>query len=288
MQHIFTTKAKDTIAEYTNNLFSSLFIGIVLTILLGSSSAVIILAIVFINAESLNLKQAIGIILGANIGTTFSSQLIALDIGKYAVIPMVVGVVLMYLVKNEKYKQWGKVLFYFGMLFLGLFVMQESVSPLKDSERFSTWIMQVENNPIKGILTGGLVTLIIQSSSGTVGMAIVLAKQNLLIAPGAIAIMLGAELGTCSDTLIATIKGKRQAIKAGIFHLGFNLTTILIGLIFFSPFVTFIEWISQHQGIGGLIANAHMLFNTLGVLLMLPFVGLAEKGLNRLIPESDK
>jgi phosphate:Na+ symporter len=288
MQHIFTTKAKDTIAEYTNNLFSSLFIGIVLTILLGSSSAVIILAIVFINAESLNLKQAIGIILGANIGTTFSSQLIALDIGKYAVIPMVVGVVLMYLVKNEKYKQWGKVLFYFGMLFLGLFVMQESVSPLKDSERFSTWIMQVENNPIKGILTGGLVTLIIQSSSGTVGMAIVLAKQNLLIAPGAIAIMLGAELGTCSDTLIATIKGKRQAIKAGIFHLGFNLTTILIGLIFFSPFVTFIEWISQHQRIGGLIANAHMLFNTLGVLLMLPFVGLAEKGLNRLIPESDK
>ena len=285
MKDIFSQKAQFVIQKYTSNIFSSILIGTLLTVILDSSSAVIILVIVFINAKTLTFRQAIGIIMGANIGTTFSSQIIALDVGKYSIIPLFIGLVFEVFVKNKQWKRYGNVMLYFGMLFFGLFLMEESVLPLRDSELFSTWIEKVEENYLYGALIGGLITLIIQSSSGTVGMAIVLGKQQILSVAGGIAIMLGAELGTCSDTLIATINGSRQAFKAGLFHLLFNLLTISIGLLLFTPFVQLIEQISNTDDIGNTIANAHMLFNILGVVLFLPFVSLVEKGLNLLLPD---
>jgi len=285
LQNIFSSRAITVIDKATKNIFRSLFIGIIFTILLGSSSAIIILTLVFINAKTLSFKQAIGIIMGANIGTAVSSQIIVLDIGKYAIFPMLVGLVFELFVKGKKWKRYGQVLFYLGMLFFGLFLMEESVMPLKESKVFEHWIAAIDNNYIQGTLVGGLITLIIQSSSATVGIAIILGKQNLISIAGGIAVMLGAELGTCSDTLIATINGSRQAIKAGLFHLLFNFITIIIGLIIFYPFVLFIEWISSGQSIGYHIANAHIIFNIAGVILFLPFVGLAEKGLNYLLPD---
>jgi phosphate:Na+ symporter len=223
--------------------------------------------------------------MGANIGTTFSSQLIAFDIGQYAAIPLFIGLLLSMLGKTERLQNYGNFLLYFGMLFFGLFVMQESVDPLRNSPVFENWIKRIDENYIQGSLIGGLVTLIIQSSSGTVGIAIVLGKQNLITVAGGIAIMLGAELGTCSDTLLATIKGTRQALKAGVFHLLFNFMTILIGLIVFDPFVDLVELISKEADIGRKIANAHVLFNVGGVLLLLPFVSLIERFLNWMIKE---
>lgn len=285
MNGVFSNNAITIIKKYTSNIFSSLLIGTLSTMLLGSSSAVIILVIVFINAKTLTFKQAIGLIMGANIGTTFSSQIIALDVGKYSIIPLAIGLFFVIFIKNEKWKRYGNILLYLGMLFFGLFLMEESVLPLRDSEMFANWIARVEGSPLQGALIGGLITLIIQSSSGTVGMAIILGKQQILSIAGGIAIMLGAELGTCSDTLLATINGSRQAFKAGIFHLFFNLTTIFIGLLLFSPFVALVEKISNTNDIGNVIANAHMLFNIAGVLLFLPFISLIEKGLNKLIPE---
>jgi phosphate:Na+ symporter len=118
-------------------------------------------------------------------------------------------------------------------------------------------------------------------------MAIVLAKENFISVAGGIAVMLGAELGTCSDTLIATINGSRQSIKAGLFHLFFNLITIFIGLLLFQPLVDLVLYLSGNSDIYRQIANAHMLFNILGVLLFLPFVPLVEKLLNRFIPEKE-
>lgn len=287
MEVLFTDKAKDSIYKYTKNVFASLFIGIVLTMLFGSSSVVIIMTIVFVNAKSLTFKNAMGIVLGANIGTTFSSQLIALDVGKYAIIPMIGGLLFEMLMKDKKKKQIGRVGLYFGMLFFGLFIMEESVDPLKDSPTFGYWITQVENNHIQGALIGGLITLIIQSSSATVGMAIVLGKQGLISIFGGVAIMLGAELGTCSDTLLATINGSRQGIKTGLFHLIYSLLTIIIGLIVFFIFVSFVEWFSGEQNIDNQIANAHMLFNIAGVIIFLPFLGFFEKWLNLMVPEKN-
>ena len=285
MSSLFTDRARSIIQHYTRNIWSAILIGTFLTIILDSSSAVIILTIVFINAKTLNFRQAIGIIMGANIGTTFSSQIIAMDVGKYSIIPLFIGLLFELFSKSPKWKQYGKFMLYFGMLFFGLYIMEESVLPLKDSPVFEAWVQRIDTNYVQGSLIGGLITLIIQSSSATVGIAIVLGKQQLITVAGGIAIMLGAELGTCSDTLIATINGSRQALKAGLFHLLFNFMTIIIGLIIFVPFVDFIISISGNQGIDNQIANAHMIFNIGGVLLFLPFVGFMERFLNWFLPD---
>lgn len=285
LKGIFNEDAKRVIAKYTHSIFMSLLVGTIFTILLGSSSAVIILVIIFINAGTLDFRQSIGLIMGANIGTTFSSQLISLDVAQYATIPLLIGLFMQIFSKGNKYKSLGSIFLFFGMLFFGLFLMEQSVAPLRESDYFFKQIAGIENNQYRGAFIGGLTTLIIQSSSGTVGMAIILGKQELLSLAGGIAVMLGAELGTCSDTLIATIKGKRQAIKAGLFHLIFNLTTIMVGLLLFQPFVDLVKMVSQRTDIGSQIANAHLLFNLLGVLVFLPFVSLFIKGFNFLLPD---
>ncbi len=284
MENLFSGKAQEVIQRYTSNALLGVVVGTVATILLGSSSAVIILTIVFINARTLNFKQAIGIILGANIGTTFSSQLITLDIGRFSVVPMFIGLAMALFSSTEAWKKKGNGMLYFGMLFFGLFVIESSVAPLRNSQVFLDWIAQLDH-PVRGALTGGLVTLLIQSSSATVGLAIVLGKQNLLSLAGGIAVMLGAELGTCSDTLLATIKGSRQAFRAGVFHLAFNFTTIVIGLLLFQPFVSMIEGLFPDAPLNRQIAHAHVTFNVLGVLMALPFTTLADRALTRLIPE---
>jgi phosphate:Na+ symporter len=282
---IFSDREKRIITKYTSNIFKSIIIGILLTILLYSSSAVIIMTIVFINAQTLSFKQATGIVMGANIGTTLSSQIIALNIGSFAVIPLTIGLIIDLFSKKEKTKTYGKAIFYFGLLFFGLYILEESVGTLRNSSLFETWISRIDNNYIHGTLTGGLITLILQSSSATVGMAIVLGKQKLITIAGGISVMLGAELGTCSDTLLATIKGSRQAIKTGIFHFIFNLSSILLGLLFFNPFVKTVSYLSENENIGQHIANAHMLFNIMGVLIFLPFAGVFLKMLDLFLPD---
>jgi len=284
MGHVFTDKAKEFIRKFTYNAVLSILTGIVVTIILQSSSAVIILTIVFVNSQVLNFKQAIGIVMGANIGTTFSSQLISLDIGKYSVFAMALGMLIMFFGKKSNTRMTGQVFLFLGLLFFGLFTMENGVEPFKDSENFESWMLNLDN-PFMGAAVGGITTLIIQSSSATVGIAITLGKQNLIHIAGGIAVMLGAELGTCSDTLLATIGGRREAIKTGLFHLLFNLTTIFIGLMLFDPFVKLVKYISSGSSINAHIANAHMMFNILGVLCFLPFVPLVYRIMNRFLPD---
>ncbi len=283
----FSDRVKTTIEKYTKNIFSSILIGMLITIVLDSSSAVIIITIVFINASTISFRNAIGIIMGANIGTTVSSQIIALDVARFSIIPLVVGLVLFVFARKTNIQLTGKILLYFGMLFFGLFIIEESLLPLKNSDLFSNWMESIHNRPIRGSIIGGIMTLVIQSSSATIGMAIVLGKQQLISINAGIAIMLGAELGTCSDTLIASINGSRQAIKAALFHLVFNLTGILIALALFHPFVQLVRWITISESVDNHIANAHVLFSILGVLLFLPFVGYFERLLNWMLPDKD-
>lgn len=278
-------RARDFIARFTRNVFTAIIVGIVVTTILDSSSAVIILTIVLVNAGTLTFKQAIGIVMGANIGTTVSSQIIALDVGKYSPIALIIGLALLIISHNPKINRTGKILLYFGMLFFGLYTMENAVEPLKGEPQFSEWMSGLEN-PIYGALVGGLVTVIIQSSSATVGMVITLAKQSLISLPAGIAVMLGAELGTCADTLLATIRSNRQALKTGLFHLFFNIITVSLGLLLFVPFVALVKQISGETDIKNQIANAHMLFNVLGVLAFVAFVPFLEKTLNRLLPDT--
>ncbi|MBP6796357.1 MAG: Na/Pi cotransporter family protein, partial [Saprospiraceae bacterium] len=180
------------IKKFTSNTISSLLVGIIVTTLLDSSSAVIIITIVFVNSKILTFRQAMGIVLGANIGTTISSQIIAMDIGKYSPLLLLIGFVLLIISKSKQINNLGKVILYFGVLFFGLFTMENAVGPLREEVSFADWMRKTES-PVIGAFIGAVVTLIVQSSSATVGMAIILAKKGLLSITGGIAVMMGAE-----------------------------------------------------------------------------------------------
>ena len=241
LRDLLGEKSKKMLARFTGNVFSAIITGLVITMLLDSSSAVIIMAIVLVNAKALTFRQAIGIVLGANIGTTFSSQIIALDVGKFSPVPIFLGLFLLFFAKADWVSRTAKVIIYFGILFFGLYTMERAVEPLRDHPTFMDWMTRLEN-PISGAGTGALVTLIIQSSSATVGMVITLAKKGLISLAAGIAVMIGAELGTCADTLLATVKSNRQALKTGLFQLFFNCCCI-IAVLYFFPFL--FNWFMQ-------------------------------------------
>lgn len=284
IQKAIGEKAKVWLLKFTSNTFSGIVTGTVVTTLLDSSSAVIIITIIFVNSKLLSFRQAMGIVLGANIGTTISSQIIAMDVGKYSPILLLIGFILVLISKSEKVNNTGKIILYFGVLFFGLFTMENAVEPLRDEAYFLEWLKKTEN-PFMGALIGAAVTLVIQSSSATVGMAIILAKKGFIGLAGGIAVMIGAELGTCSDTLLATIKGSRQAIKTGLFHLLFNILSIALGLIFFTPFLHLIKYIGQNLPIERSVANAHMIFNIAGVLIFVWAIPVFANLLDRWLPE---
>lgn len=287
LKDVLGEKSKQWISKLTASLFTAIITGTIITVILDSSSAVIIMTIILVKTGTLTFRQSLGIVMGANIGTTFSSQIIALDIGQYSPIPIVVGLILSFIARSEKLSKTGKSILYFGILFFGLYTMERAVEPLRDDKRFVQWMTMLET-PLRGVGVGAIVTIIIQSSSATVGMIITLAKKELLSLSAGIAVMLGSELGTCADTLLATIRSDRQSVKTGLFHLFFNIISISVGLLIFPWFVQLIEKISGNANLQQKIANAHMIFNIGGVLLFIPFVSVVEKLLDKLLPQKIK
>lgn len=280
-------KLKSFLDRFTNNLFKGIISGIVVTVLLDSSSVVIIMTIALVNSGALTFRQAMGVVMGANIGTAFSSQIFALNVGEYAAIPILTGFVMMFFLKKAFYVQLGKVIFGFGLIFFGLFTMEEAVEPLKESNYFVNWLKSLENT-WKGVTIGAVVTVVIQSSSATVGMVIGLASQGLMTLTAGIAVLLGAELGTCADTLVASVGRSKAAVKTGLFHLIFNIITILVAMLLLPQFTQLVLFISSGRSIQQTIANGHMLFNTLGVLLMVPFTGIFARLLEKLVGQEKK
>jgi len=172
-----------------------------------------------------------------------------------------------------------------GAVRMGLMdTMEEAVAPLRNSNYFVSWMHSLDTT-WKGVSTGAFVTLVIQSSSATVGMVIGLASKGLISFGAGVSVMLGAELGTCADTLVGTIGRNRAAIRTGVFHLIFNIITITLGVIFLSAFTKLVLWISGNASIEQKVANAHMLFNGLGVIVMIPFVHWLEQLMKKLVPE---
>jgi phosphate:Na+ symporter len=284
MNELMGERSQAILQRFVRNLLTAILTGTAITILLDSSSAVIIITIVLVNAGVLTFRNAIGIVMGANIGTTFSSQLIALDVGRFSPIPIIIGLLLTFFSRNERLSHGAKALLYFGILFFGLYTMERAVEPLRDNAMFANIMLRLEH-PLSGAAAGAFVTLIIQSSSATVGIVITLAKKGLISLPAAIAVMIGAELGTCADTLLATLRSNRQALKTGLFHLLFNIISIIIGLACFPLFIKLVKRIAAGAQLEQQVATAHMTFNILGVLLFLPFVKYLEALLNKLLPE---
>ncbi|TAE59101.1 MAG: Na/Pi cotransporter family protein [Bacteroidetes bacterium] len=272
------------VSRFTWNTFSGVLTGTVATTILDSSSAVIIMVISMVNVGLLTSLESFGVVLGANIGTTVSSQIIALNVSEYSPLILLIGFILHVTAKSNVRKQVGLIVFAMGLLFFGLWVMDNSMMPLRNYPPLIELMKQLET-PLVGALVGGLVTLVLQSSSATVGIAIILASQGVITLPAGVAVMLGAEIGTCSDTLLAVIGRSREAIRTGLFHLIFNILSVTLGLIIFEPFTHLIEAVSGNADLGRKVANAHMAFNIMGVLVFVWFIPLANRLLKRLLPD---
>jgi phosphate:Na+ symporter len=284
LKKIAGERLKRILEHCTYNVFVAIVSGTIVTILLDSSSVTIIMIIALVNAKLVTFHRAIGVIMGANIGTTVSSQIFAFQIDEYSAILLIVGFLVYFVTRKKIIKYVGLVLFGFGLIFFGLGMMGEAVTPLKNSDQFTHWLVSLQN-PVKGVFFGALLTLIIQSSSATMGIVISLANQNILSLATGVSVMLGAEIGTCADTLVASLGRSKDALRAGIFHLAFNVASVCIGLILYRQLAAIAVFLSPGADAARQIANAHVLFNVGGVLLFCWFTKPIAQALKRLIPE---
>ncbi|NJN86045.1 MAG: Na/Pi cotransporter family protein [Leptolyngbyaceae cyanobacterium SL_7_1] len=286
LEDLGTERMKNFLGKCTTNRFAAVLTGAVATTVLESSSVTIIMVIAMVSAGVLTFVQSLGVVLGSNIGTAVGAQIISLNIELYVPILMFAGLLLLFLGRNNRQKTLGIILLGFGLMFYGLEAIDEAMKPFRDYEPFINWMERLGSNPILGALVGALFTIIIQSSSATVAIVITLASSGLIALPAGIAIMLGAEVGTCADTLLATVGRGSAALRTGLFHFGFNLTSAILGIIFAPQLVRLAQALSGGAGVGRQVANAQMLFNILGVVLVIGFLPLIARLLARFVPDT--
>ena len=282
-------RMKNILSRFTSNRFAGLATGTAVTAALDSSSVTIIMTIALVSAGVLTFAQSLAVILGANIGTTLGGQIIAFDVMKYAPVLLLGGLLLHFLGRSPRAKQWGIVILAAGMVFFGLEYIGTVMEPFEAYQPFRNLMQEVAGNPIKGALIGAAFTALIQSSSGTMAIVITLATNGLIPLEAGIHLMLGAEIGTCLDTVVATVRRSRAAVRTGVFHLVFNLVTVAIGLVLARHIASAGAWLAGgSENVGRQIANAHVLFNAGGALLFLPFLQFFTRVLNRtVLPERD-
>ncbi|MGX8795705.1 Na/Pi cotransporter family protein [Fusibacter sp. JL298sf-3] len=284
-------KLEKIIEKLSGNIFKGILMGTFVTFVVQSSSATTVMVVGFVNAGIMNLTQAIGIIMGANIGTTITAQLVSIDVSALAPIAIVSGMAMRMFSKNNRQLVWGEVLLGFGILFFGMDVMKEAMSPLKDSQAFVEMIQNIGSGTwlgtIEGFALGLLITAVVQSSSATTGMLVALAHAGALPIEAAFPILLGSNVGTCVTAMISSVGANRTAKRAAWMHLLFNLVGSLIFLLFLSSLtiklVTSMSVIPERQ-----LANAHTLFNIANTLLLLPFAGLIVKAVKYILPVTEE
>lgn len=295
LQKVAGEKMKNILALLTKNPVLGVLAGALTTAVLQSSSATTVMAIGFVSARLMGLPQAISIILGANIGTTITAQIIAFKITDYILIFVFVGFLMSFIAKTERIKSVGLSILGFGLLFLGIETMGDSMKPLATSPVFINMISQVVDIPVLGVVVGTVMTVIVQSSSATIAVL-----QNLAATPGpdgasiigltgAIPVLLGDNIGTTITALLASIGQSRNAKRVAVSHSLFNISGCLIFIWFIPAFATFIQFISpagpEIEVISRQIANAHTSFNVVMTLLWLPFIWLMVKIVTRIIPD---
>jgi len=280
-------KMRRILEVLTKNTFLAVLVGVVVTSILQSSSATTVLVIGFVSARLMTLKQAIGVIMGSNIGTTITAQLIAFDIGDYAYLIAALGFILFFCFKKKFIKYIGQTIFAFGLLFIGLNIMGDSMKPLANNPIFVDLITGIGRIPVLGVLTGTISTMIIQSSSAFIAILQNTASQagpdgNALISlTTAIPILLGSNIGTTITAILASIGSRINAKRAALAHSVFNIAGTLVFIWFIPAYSKFIELISPKglstEIISRQIANAHTFFNVINTILWLPFTWLLAK-----------
>ena len=279
-------RLQTVLARLTSNRFSGALVGALVTAVIQSSSVTTVLVVGFVSSGLMSLSQSIGVILGANIGSTITAQIIAFKVSRFALLFVAVGFAAMALSRKEYVRHYGGMMFGLGLVFFGMAIMSDSMTPLRDYQPFLD-LMVGMRNPLLGILVGALFTALIQSSAATTGIVIVLASQGFMSLNGGIAIALGANIGTCVTALLASIGKPRPAIRAAAVHVLFNLVGVLLWVGFIDHLATMAVAFSPHypdsEGLARLaaesprqIANANTLFNLVNTLLFIgftPFLG---------------
>lgn len=273
-------KLKRMLEVLTGNRFLAVLVGFVVTAIIQSSTATTVMVVGFVNAGMMSLAQAVGVIMGANIGTTVTSLLIALNFSSVAAAAVLVGVILMLASKKTVVKNLGAIFTGFGLLFLGIDMMSDSMAPLRDSAGFMNFIVTVSESPLRplfGIILGIVMTAVLQSSSASVGVLQTLAMQGLVPLKFSVFVLFGQNIGTCLTALFSTVGAKKNSKRAAVIHLLFNLigTGIFILIALLTPYVEWIEKLSPDPM--AQIAISHIVFNIVSTVVMFPFAKVLVK-----------
>lgn len=283
-------KLKRMLEVLTGNRFLAVLVGFVVTAIIQSSTATTVMVVGFVNAGMMSLAQAVGVIMGANIGTTVTSLLIALNFSSVAAAAVLVGVILMLASKKTVVKNLGAIFTGFGLLFLGIDMMSDSMAPLRESAGFMNFIVTVSESPLRplfGIILGIVMTAVLQSSSASVGVLQTLAMQGLVPLKFSVFVLFGQNIGTCLTALFSTVGAKKNSKRAAVIHLLFNLigTGIFILIALLAPYVEWIEKLSPDPM--AQIAISHIVFNIVSTVVMFPFAKVLVKLSCLLVPGKD-
>ncbi len=283
------------LARLTTNRFMGAMTGALVTAVIQSSSVTTVLVVGFISAGLMSLAQSVGVIMGANIGTTVTAQIVAFKVTKAALLMIAVGFAMLSVSRRDRVKQYGAMLMGLGMVFFGMSVMSEAMKPLRTYQPFLDLMITMEN-PLIGILVAASFTGLIQSSSATTGIVIVMASQGFITLPSGIALAFGANIGTCVTALLAAIGKPREAVRAALVHVLFNVAGVLVWIAFIPQLAAFVAWISPAYGnLSGVdrlaaeaprqIANAHTVFNLANTFIFIWFTAQVGRLVEWLIPD---
>ena len=276
---------RSILKKLTSNRFIAVFVGAFITMIIQSSSATTVMLVSFVNSGLLNFVQALGVILGSNIGSTVTAQIVAFKVTDYALLLIAVGSIMALFSKKDSAKHIGFVILGFGLLFYGMKVMSDTMKPLRTDPTFNSILTSFEN-PFLGILAGAIFTALIQSSSATTGIVITLASSGSITLEAGIPLILGANIGTCITALLAGLKATRDAKRVAIGHVLFNAIGVLV-FCFWIP--TFADLVAQTtDNVPRQIANAHTIFNIVSTMLFIPFAPFISRTIIRYFPDKEK
>jgi len=293
LQKVAGTKLRRILRSLTQSKLRGISLGALVTSIVQSSSVTTVILVGLINAGIINLMQAASVVIGANIGTTITAQIIAFKITKYALPAIGIGVIMILVPKRKKMQFWGQVILSFGFVFLGLSIMSSVMKPLKDIPAVTDFFVQLSNNPLLGILLGIIFTMAIQSSSASIGMVIALASVGLIDFRAALYLILGDNIGTTITAWLASIGGTLSTKRMACFHTFFNVIGVsyfvfLVNLGIYERFVDLITpGVINMDTIGRNIANAHTFFNVFNAIFFMFILGPIVNIIKRLLPGKD-
>lgn len=282
-------KLRGILELFTKNRYVGIIVGVVFTAIIQSSSAATVMVVSFVNAGLMTLYQAIGVIYGANIGTTVTSQLVSFNLSQYAPVFIMAGVLMLMIFKNPTVKKAGEVVIGFGILFLGISTMSSSMGALKELPAIQNLFMSLDNR-FFALLLGLMITAVVQSSSVTVSIVLLLAQQGLLPLKICFFIILGCNIGACMSAMLASLSGKKNAKRAALIHLLFNIIGSIIMAVILLIGSDWIEALIMHISGGNLgrcVANTHTIFKVFQVIILMPFMSWIVKLTYLIVPGED-